>query len=352
MKLKRLNTFLMALVLTAVVAGAESRPAVKYVRINGVGLESMKGKIYAIPVNTKHSFLDGVLCDSSAEIDKASFSIDSWLDDDDFTITLVAVKYANEDRPGENYVVTYKHDGGVIDAVLAYIDGDIAYGKAAFLCPNYNYVVLNTGTEFAFTPEGFTVKRSYKTLLNNRGGSSMRELGDWTLAYKVDDRGMITLDKDAEKWKTRTISTPNESVIGNTEEPREWTDTKTSTLSVPMLNLVKVYGSPLSQKTEPKEFEEVAKYVPEEEQMYGTLPLYKTTMEAFAANKAELLKRLMYRQPALWTEWLYNNDCETAKLLAEQLKADEGFKSWFKTQVKSIKNKKQRSWWNKTFLAK
>ena len=323
-----------------------ARPAVQHVRINGVDLEGMKGKIYAIPVGVKPQFLNGVICANPNSLDNVGFEIAAWKGADGYTLTHVVVNYLNKERPDEHYVVTYKREGGVIDAVLAYEVGDIGYGSAPFLLWEYNYTLLKNATELTLNDESeFTVKRSYKTIMEERGGPQLREIGDWTKKYFVDAKGLISIGD--ETWKTRTISTPNESVIDNPDEPREWVGDMTETLSLPMLDLVKLYSTPLSDKNEPEQYEALLQYDPKGNGYAQEESLRLEAMKRFKNDVTEWQKRLIYRQPMQWVEWIYNNqESKCALMLKDQLKADPDFKTWLTAQVKNAKNKKMLKWWN------
>lgn len=347
--MKLVKTLAIMMALTTSVAWGQGRPAVQYLKINGLKLEGIHGR-YAIPIEAFPQLMQGVVCNPALTHEDVNLELVVWDETDAYVLALLKVEYPGSQRAREQYVVTYKHESGVIDAVLACADGDMGYGEASFLQWQYDYRLRKFPTELTLDDDKhhFTVKRSSKTSLLNRGGPELQENCVWLKRYTVAENGIITVDETGEEWNVLRISIPNASVPGNKDKRKEIKLEQTETLSRPMLQLVEIYGTPVSDQQEPERFARLLDYDPEPDGDTGQeVSRYEDTMERYAGDVMTWAKRLMYRRPQLWAQWVYEHKGEQnlTQLLQLVFEDDPQFKAWFSDQLKSMPNAKMGKWW-------
>lgn len=329
--------------LMTLMAGAQVRPPVEHYRINGMNLEGMNGKL-ALTKESLPKLMQGVVC--YPYFDRGEVKLEAKVLDNNpnYVLVLLNVEYLTTKRAKERYVATYEHDDGIIDAVLAVVEGDVTCLSAPFKFSNCDYRIWGRYATIERTDTGFVVSRNYQTVLDFPNSFKQTEDGKWTLPYTVDDKGQMTMQKSI--WYSRTITKPNGHLPDEKEKVTMLESDECKTIFTDFTSCLKIYCSPLSAGNEPQAIEEVYSIVnamlinkPDEKK--------KATFQKLEHHTTLWLQRLMYRNPQQWLEWFYENrdkaHCSTA--LSDNLDKDADFASWLKKQVEELKSKEMRAWW-------
>ena len=119
-------------------ASAQVRPPVEHYKINGMNLEGMNGKL-ALTKESLPRLMQGVVC--YPYFDRGEVRLEAKVLDNNpnYVMVLLKVEYLNTKRAMERYVATYEHDEGIIDAVLAVVEGDVSCLSAPFKYSNCDY---------------------------------------------------------------------------------------------------------------------------------------------------------------------------------------------------------------------
>ena len=327
-------------------AGAQERPPVHYYKINGMTIEGIGGKAsLALPKEAFPKLMKGVVCYPDFDNDDVRLEAEVWEDAPNYVLVLLNVEYRNSSREKEQYVATYGHESGVIDAVLALVSDDVTYLAAPFKFNNCSYKIDSNYPKVERTDTGFVVKRKFYGEITYPHSYKMKETGIWTLPYKVDDNGKMTMMKS--DWLSEKITEPILDGPDMKARVTRLVDDKCETILTDFAVFVKLYCTPLSVNNTPQAVDNA----------YGVVNAMlvgqaddskKETFEGLKDFTTLWQKRLMYRNPQQWAEWLYENRkgnyCLTG--LSNIMNQDADFAPWFKKQVKELKNKAMRKWWN------
>lgn len=331
------------MMMTAIMAFGQGRPAVEYYKINGMQLEGMKGRL-ALTKESLPRLMQGVVC--YPYFDRGEVRLEAKVLDNNpnYVMVLLKVEYLNTKRAMERYVATYEHDEGIIDAVLAVVEGDVSCLSAPFKYSNCDYRIWDRYATVERTDTGFVVKRKFYGEITYPHSYKMKETGIWTLPYKVDDNGKMTMMKS--DWLSEKITEPILDGPDMKARVTRLVDDKCETILTDFAVFVKLYCTPLSVNNTPQAVDNA----------YGVVNAMlvgqaddskKETFENLKDFTTLWQERLMYRNPQQWLEWFHENrgkvHCSTA--LSNNLDKDADFASWLKQQVKKLKDKEMRKWW-------
>ena len=341
--MKKLSLFFMAAFMT-LMASAQGKPAVEHYQINGMQLEGMNGKL-ALTKESLPKLMQGVVCYPYLDRGEVSLEAIVWEDNPNYVLVLLKVEYPNTKRAREQYVATYGHKSGVIDAVLALVSGDVTCLAAPFKFKDCGYKISENYSKVERTDTGFVVKRKFYGEITYPHSYKMKETGIWTLPYKVDDNGKMTMMKS--DWLSEKITEPILDGPDMKARVTRLVDDKCETILTDFAVFVKLYCTPLSVNNTPQAVDNA----------YGVVNAMlvgqaddskKETFENLKDFTTLWQERLMYRKPQQWAEWLYENRKVTYCLtgLSNIMVQDPDFHSWLKTQVSSVKDKKVRKWWD------
>lgn len=332
------------MMMTAIMAFGQGRPAVEYYKINGMQLEGMKGRL-ALTKESLPRLMQGVVC--YPYFDRGEVRLEAKVLDNNpnYVMVLLKVEYLETKRAMERYVATYEHDEGIIDAVLAVVEGDISCLGAPFKYSNCDYRIWDRYATVERTDTGFVVKRKFYGEITYPHSYKMKETGIWTLPYKVDDNGKMTMMKS--DWLSEKITEPILDGPDMKARVTRLVDDKCETILTDFAVFVKLYCTPLSVNNTPQAVDNA----------YGVVNAMlvgqaddskKETFENLKDFTTLWQERLMYRNPQQWAEWLYENRKVTYCLtgLSNIMVQDPDFHSWLKTQVSSVKDKMVRKWWD------
>lgn len=332
------------MMMTAIMAFGQGRPAVEYYKINGMQLEGMKGRL-ALTKESLPKLMQGVVC--YPYFDRGEVRLEAKVLDNNpnYVMVLLKVEYLNTKRAMERYVATYEHDEGIIDAVLAVVEGDVSCLSAPFKYSNCDYRIWDRYATVERTDTGFVVKRKFYGEITYPHSYKMKETGIWTLPYKVDDNGKMTMMKS--DWLSEKITEPILDGPDMKARVTRLVDDKCETILTDFAVFVKLYCTPLSVNNTPQAVDNA----------YGVVNAMlvgqaddskKETFENLKDFTTLWQERLMYRNPQQWAEWLYENRKVTYCLtgLSNIMVQDPDFHSWLKTQVSSVKDKMVRKWWD------
>lgn len=242
------------------------RPMIIY--INGTELAS---STKYLPDNMINAFLEGAIW---APVDSVS---DVYIQEvrcqGDYSYACFVVKYKYElKRPDECYVITYQvKEPGIIDAVLAYVDGDIALCNGASLHRDLMYRLRAKESKCVMTSSGFDVTRNYSTLMGSNGGPSFTENGSVMTHYEIDNKGKISRATPHVTSHAQFITEPNGSIPGrevkdSDTQVEEYDNTRTLGPGMQVLHLV---GTPLHEKLAQKDFDDFIKLAEEQSKQLG-----------------------------------------------------------------------------------
>ena len=331
------------MMMTAIMAFGQGRPAVEYYKINGMQLEGMKGRL-ALTKESLPKLMQGVVC--YPYFDRGEVRLEAKVLDNNpnYVMVLLKVEYLNTKRAMERYVATYEHNEGIIDAVLAVVEGDVSCLSAPFKYSNCDYRIWDRYATVERTDTGFVVKRKFYGEITYPHSYKMKETGIWTLPYKVDDNGKMTMMKS--DWLSEKITEPILDGPDMKARVTRLVDDKCETILTDFAVFVKLYCTPLSVNNTPQAVDNA----------YGVVNAMlvgqaddskKETFENLKDFTTLWQERLMYRNPQQWLEWFHENrgkvHCSTA--LSNNLDKDADFASWLKQQVKKLKDKEMRKWW-------
>lgn len=298
------------------------------------------------PYDNAGEFTDGVVLATPDEMTKASVYIKEIYEQDEYTILLLQIDYwkqGNTKRPSEWYFATYKkYEKGVIDAVFAGSEGDIAYADGKEIFPDSGYDFMPKKTECSAWRNSATVTREYFTRMGLRGADEDTENGTITWHYAVDRQGFFSLPADSVKQKAVNATSPNESVIGRKDDPTRnygsHESDKCSTIGPGMI-VFDLIMTPRSDKKLPQHFEDTYKYLDGDQ-----LP----QQESARLNKilTTWQQRLFYRDPSLWLEWAQQNPDSQVLKNIKAANEDSTFAAFFDEQINAL-DKKARKWWKK-----
>lgn len=342
--MKKITLFFMAAIMT-LMAGAQGKPALHYYKINGMTFESVgNNPRLALTKESLPKLMKGVVCYPDFDNGDVHLEVEAWEDAPNYVLALLKVEYPNSDRKKEQYVVTYGHESGVIDAVLALVSGDVTCLAAPFKFKDCGYKISENYSKVERTDTGFVVKRKFYGEITYPHSYKMKETGIWTLPYKVDDNGKMTMMKS--DWLSEKITEPILDGPGMKARVTRLVDDKCETILTDFAVFVKLYCTPLSVNNTPQAVDNA----------YGVVNAMlvgqaddskKETFENLKDFTTLWQERLMYRNPQQWAEWLYENRKVTYCLtgLSNIMNQDADFASWLKQQVKELKNKEMRAWW-------
>lgn len=340
--MKKLTLFFMAAFMT-LMASAQVRPPVEHYKINGMNLEGMNGKL-ALTKESLPRLMQGVVC--YPYFDRGEVRLEAKVLDNNpnYVMVLLKVEYLETKRAMERYVATYEHDEGIIDAVLAVVEGDVSCLSAPFKYSNCDYRIWDRYATVERTATGFVVTRNYQTVIDFPDSFRQTEEGKWTLPYTVDNNGKMTMQKSL--WYSMTITKPRTHLPGEKERITRLESDECKTINTDFTSFITMYCRPLSVGNEPQAIEE-AYAIADAMLVRDDNEKMKTTFQNLKNHTTLWLERLMYRDPQQWLEWFHENHgkvhCSTA--LSDNLDSDADFASWLKQQVKELKNKEMRAWW-------
>ena len=328
----------------ALMAGAQGKPALHYYKINGMTFESVgNNPRLALTKESLPKLMKGVVCYPDFDNGDVRLEVEAWEDAPNYVLALLKVEYPNSDRKKEQYVVTYGHESGVIDAVLALVSGDVTCLAAPFKFKDCGYKISENYSKVERTDTGFVVKRKFYGEITYPHSYKMKETGIWTLPYKVDDNGKMTMMKS--DWLSEKITEPILDGPDMKARVTRLVDDKCETILTDFAVFVKLYCTPLSVNNTPQAVDNA----------YGVVNAMlvgqaddskKETFEGLKDFTTLWQKHLMYRNPQQWAEWLYENrkgnDCITG--LSNIIDQDPDFASWFKNQLKGLKDKNKRKY--------
>ena len=338
--MKKLSLFFMAAFMT-LMASAQGKPAVEHYQINGMQLEGMNGKL-ALTKESLPKLMQGVVCYPYLDRGEVSLEAIVWEDNPNYVLVLLKVEYPNTKRAREQYVATYGHKSGVIDAVLAVVDGDVTYLAAPYRYnSDSNYSISHEHSKVQRTDTGFVVKRAYQSrVVFSR--EKQTEHGTWSWPYLVDESGKIFMRPS--DWDVMIVYEP---ILGPGERARV-THTRikhSEAIDDNLIMFLMPYSTPLSVDDEfgyvSRAYELTVKILD-----LGQDEFRKPTFEKLRKHTNLWQKHLMYRRPLQWAECLYKDPRSYCWVgLTNIINADAEFVTWFKAQVKKLKDKEMRKWW-------
>lgn len=326
---------------------AQSRPGICIV--NGVEMLE-KGKI--LQGNEKSLFLQGVALATTEMLDRASVKIHNIKglvsDEKIIVCAQLDVNYDKQDnRADETYVVIYKQEPGIIDGMLAYHSGDMAYCNGRDFIPrNMDYQFYPRTSAVVRKDTRFDVKRQYEAAMGQNGGPLLSEEGTIICHYVIDNDGHIALAEEPIDYLIKHIEKPNASIPGRSFEdsrPRVTENNKPSMLGSHGLAIIDFFTQPVGMQND-EWLDQSNQYL--ENLSKGALPPGSVEQQHKAFMRWE--KTMMYRDATLWLNWLKaNNTTQLYQDFKMLLSEDEQFALWVKQQAAALKNKKDRNWWEK-----
>lgn len=327
--------FIFAILLLSLTATVSALTPIQ-LRINGIDLPFIQSAV--VPDSMNEQFLKGVYYGMTSDLKNKQIIITHFKQSDNYTIALLSIE-------GNYYVVTYKHEGGIIDGALLLKYKDIILG-CDFMNTRGNRMKAESPT-FSLEEDKVSVTRNFVTYVNayDKGGRIITEVGNITSSYNVDKTGKIYISDGFQHSKL--IIAENSSVPGSHGGKTETESDRCRTLG-PGMNVISFYTNPVSQENQetPKRLETLFKQF---DDMLANVP--KREVENVEKCLAELelsQKAMILRNPKQWLSWLNKNpDSRSMKALNKSLELSQDFKSELLQQVKSLKDKKLRNAWKK-----
>jgi hypothetical protein len=309
-------------------------------RINGETMIVNGEGFVNIPKSWNEKFLKGVYCDSPSRMKDADIVLAHFKQDDDYVVAQMLVD-------DDTYVITYKREGGIIDGALVLSKDDILFATD-FMNPRGNKMVAKE-SEVSLNYNQFIITRHYITFVNYHelGGDVIKEDGSVILTYNIDPTGIIT--REAPTYKASRIVEPNGSVPGDCGKKSTVTELDKPETLGPGLDVILCITTPISKQDNAGMMEAPIKY-------YQLVPMENSgnyDPEDFIYKEVETClwqERMMYRNPITWLDWLSKHP-NSESMKAFSIASDE-LKSWLKTKIKSVKNKKQRKDYQKVINTK
>lgn len=256
--MKRIVLLTMAMVMT--VAASAYRPIP--IPINGVEIAS---STRVLPEFWIDNFLDGAIWAAADSV--SSVKIQEVRCQGDYSYGCFLVSYKHEmKRPSEFYVITYKvNEPGIIDAVLAYVQGDIAWADGAMLQSKLMYQLRGGEASCKMTDKGFDVERHYTAYMGSNGGPSFTEEGTLTTHYMIDEAGKITCADPYTTGHAKLTTEPNRSIPGREVRLDDITVEESDNTRAlgPGVRLFVLIGTPLSHELTPSDFDGFCKWADE-----------------------------------------------------------------------------------------
>lgn len=311
MKTLRLLFFL--LVLGGISLTVNARPAICKLIVNGDTLEYAVMPVpnykpwIKIPRNKNAEYLNGIVMASPSEIATAEVRFNEWLDTPNYVIVLMEVDYDDSSRHDEKYVITYKHERGIIDGAMVYRYYDLRLALAQYKFPNMETFYFKPDTEntgVTLDKHSFTSAHAFSATMGSGKETELGEYGTLKMEYAINAKGMITRvgfrklskqgyrkDKDEAtgKWK---MTEYNEFMsLGEG------------------LKLMEAYSLPASSNEIYAKMEEAlvaVKALKTNNEIMGNEKFAKM-VERLNTSADEWVKNIVYRNPEKALEWMKNN---------------------------------------------
>ena len=356
MRTIRLLTYLLALVSISLTCNA--RPATCYLVINGDTLEysvmpvpNYKPSIN-IPQKSNAKYLNGIVMASPSEIASADVTFTDWVETPAYVIVLLSVGYKDRSHDSENYVITYKHERGIIDGAMVYRYNDMRYALAEYKFPDmekFHFRPDTKNTGVTLDERSFVSIQSFSTSMRQGEKIEWREHGKLTMEYAINTKGMIT------RMGVRKLSKQSSSKDKD-ETTGKWKITEHNEFKTlgEGLKLVEAYSLPASSHDIFAKLDEAlveVRALKDDNEIMSNEENAKM-VERLNISADEWVKNIVYRNPSIALEWMSKNyNSQMLQSFRECLKNDAELVACVKSEIKKLKLKKQRQWWNAQFNA-
>lgn len=325
-------------------------PAVAYITINGERYEYLKGahtsSRFFINKTSNEKFLKGVAFASQGEIAEAEVQCIKWCETPVFTIALMVVDYAG-DRSEEKYVITYKHEGGIIDGTLALSSYDTKIASGEYKFPEAEKTRFRPeidDDDIRLSADSIIVTRRYNSNITVDTTLVHVEDGWMVIRYGVSTVGKISREPEMPlRTKRCDFSFSGGKNMGRTPVT-EQTDALTAGVGMTLLNL---YCMPASYDGLPAMTAELERQLKADVEQYGKNEKSMKKLAYVKEKIAEWQKHLINREPSQWLMWLYQHPDVAPAQLMENVKSDPAFGRWLQGEVSGLQDKAARQWWQK-----
>ena len=326
MKTFRLLTFLLVMMGCSFVANA--RPAIFHLFINGDTIEYavMPAPNYKplinLPAKDNAKYLSGIVMASPSEIATAKVQFTEWVSTLNYVVVLMDVDYEESGHDTEKYVITYKHERGIIDGAMVYRYYDLRLALAQYKFPNMETFYFRPDTESSgvtLDKHSFTSEQAFSTTMGSGDEVEWGEYGKMTMEYGVNAKGMITrtVVKKLSKQGYRKDKDETTGIWKMTD----YNEFKTLGEG---LKLVDAYTLPASSNDIFAKMEEAlvaVKALKADNEIMGNEKCAKM-VEYLNAEADQWVKNIVYRDPEKALKWMKKNKAsQLEKTFKESIEA-------------------------------
>lgn len=311
MKTFKLLTFLLVMMGCSLLANA--RPAICHLIINGDTIEYAvmpvpKYKpLIKLPPKDNAKYLSGIVIASPREIATAEVEFTEWVDTPNYVVVLMDVNYEESGHDTEKYVITYKHEPGIIDGAMVYRYYDLRHALAQYKFPDMEYFHFKTDTEnsgVTLDKHSFTSVRAFSTTMGPGKETEQGEYGTLTMEYGINAKGMITRMGVRKLSKQGYRKDKDETTgIWKTTDHNEFLTLGEG------LKLLEAYSLPASSNEIYTKMEEAlvaVKALKADKEIMGNEKCAKM-VEYLNAEADQWVKNLVFRDPEKALKWMKKN---------------------------------------------